>query len=550
MRIRRQRPIHIPQLNPDIGVGLELPECAGPSTPALPGLPETGLSFRLGDTSGESYDLFLSNIYLSSSRKQQTTYDEGHFDLTKYLLQKHCSAAHTAKTIPQFKNPARSRLQVGLAPTPSTLELTLILLPVAFYTKSLALLADAFHYLNDLIGFVIALTAILVRDASIADRSNKLTLFHRYLSEPKSPQNFSFGWARSQLLGAFFNGVFLLALGLSIFLQSIERFVSIQPVESPKLVLIIGSVGLALNILSATLLHEHHGHDHGGHSHGHDHAHAGHGHEHEHEHGHGHSHGPVNVEAAIPSSQSSSDDIPLTPISAHAEHRHTIVKLQAPGRDLGMMGVLVHVLGDALNNVAVIIAALIIWLTKSPTRFYADPGISTVISILIIASSIPLVKNSGRILMQSAPRDVDLEDVKHDLEKIPGIESVHELHIWRLDQKKAIASAHVVVSNNEMTDFMEQAKTVKECLHAYGIHSATVQPELAEPNRTITPSSSTRGDGGSRNDDAVRGSASNGSRSAAASLRRRRVDGSGCQIVCGNICESLTCCNTTGTLRM
>ncbi|KAI0446995.1 cation efflux protein [Xylaria telfairii] len=401
---------------------------------------------------------------------------------------------------------------------------------VAFYTKSLALLADAFHYLNDLIGFIIALTAILVSERA------------------KSPQNFSFGWARSQLLGAFFNGVFLLALGLSIFLQSLERFVSIQPVENPKLVLIIGSVGLALNILSATLLHEHHGHDHGGHSHGHDHGHAE--HEHEHGHGHGHSHGPVNVEAAIPSSQSSSDNIPLTPISAHAEHRHTIVKLQAPGRDLGMMGVLVHVLGDALNNVAVIIAALIIWLTKSPTRFYADPGISTVISILIIASSIPLVKNSGRILMQSAPRDVDLEDVKHDLEKIPGIESVHELHIWRLDQKKAIASAHVVVSNNEMTDFMEQAKTVKECLHAYGIHSATVQPELAEPNRTITPSSSAHGDGGSRNDDAARGSASNGSRSAAASLRRRRVDGSGCQIVCGNICESLTCCNTTGTLRM
>ncbi|KAJ8123035.1 hypothetical protein ONZ43_g913 [Nemania bipapillata] len=170
-----------------------------------------------------------------------------------------------------------------------------------------------------------------------------------------------------------------------------------------------------------------------------------------------------------------------TPISAHAEHRHTIVKLQAPGRDLGMMGVLVHVIGDALNNLAVIIAALVIWLTSSPTRFYADPGVSTAISILILVSAIPLVKNSGKILMQSAPRGVDLEDVKHDLEKIPGIESVHELHIWRLDQKKSIASAHVVVSNNEMTDFMDQAKTVKECLHAYGIHSATLQPELASP---------------------------------------------------------------------
>ncbi|KAI1161085.1 cation efflux protein [Nemania serpens] len=400
---------------------------------------------------------------------------------------------------------------------------------VAFYTKSLALLADAFHYLNDLIGFVIALAAIIVSERA------------------KSPQDFSFGWARAQLLGAFFNGVFLLALGLSIFLQSIERFVSIQPVESPKLVLVIGSVGLALNLLSASLLHEHHGHDHGGHGHGHSHSHIV---DNSHEHGHSHSH--VNIEAAIPSRQSFSDDILLTPISAHAEHRHTIIKLQAPGRDLGMMGVLVHVLGDALNNLAVIIAALVIWLTNSPSRFYADPGVSTAISILILLSAIPLVRNSGKILMQSAPHGVDLDDVKHDLEKIPGIESVHELHIWRLDQKKAIASAHVVVSNNEMADFMDQAKTVTECLHAYGIHSATLQPELASPVAVAAEISSMPGGDGSssRSEGTTRNGVEVGPVSAAASLRRRRTEGSGCQIACGNICESLTCCNTTGPLRM
>ncbi|KAI1197977.1 cation efflux protein [Nemania serpens] len=405
---------------------------------------------------------------------------------------------------------------------------------VAFYTKSLALLADAFHYLNDLIGFIIALAAIIVSERA------------------KSPQDFSFGWARAQLLGAFFNGVFLLALGLSIFLQSVERFISIRPIESPKLILIIGSVGLALNLLSATLLHEHHGHDHGGHSHGHSHSHtADDSHEHGDRLGHGQSHGHVNIEAAIPSSRNLSEDILLTPISAHAEHRHTIIKLQAPGRDLGMMGVLVHVLGDALNNLAVIIAALVIWLTNSPSRFYADPGVSTAISILILLSAIPLVRNSGKILMQSAPHGVDLDDVKHDLEKIPGIESVHELHIWRLDQKKAIASAHVVVSNNEMTDFMDQAKTVTECLHAYGIHSATLQPELASPVAVAAGNPSLPGDGSSsRSESTTRNGVEVGPVSAAASLRRRRTQGSGCQIACGNICESLTCCNTTGPLRM
>lgn len=82
----------------------------------------------------------------------------------------------------------------------------------------------------------------------------------------------TFGWQRATLLGAFFNGVFLLALGVSIFLQSIERFVSVQrsyhnrcarigpsdmmtaAVENPLLIIIIGCVGFALNVVSAVIL--------------------------------------------------------------------------------------------------------------------------------------------------------------------------------------------------------------------------------------------------------------------------------------------------------
>ncbi|KAI5921271.1 cation efflux protein [Camillea tinctor] len=375
---------------------------------------------------------------------------------------------------------------------------------VAFHTKSLALLADAFHYMNDLIGFIVALVAIIISQRD------------------ESPQNYSFGWARAQLLGAFFNGVFLFALGISIFLQSIERFISIERVENPKLVLIMGSVGLALNIISATVLHEHHGHDHGGHSHGsHSHGHSHehqHSHEgsHEHNHEHSHSHDHVNIEMAIPVTISANDDVPSTPLSDHAEHRHTITKLQSPGRDLGMMGVFIH------------------------GRFYADPGVSTGIAIMILLSSIPLVKNSGRILMQTAPRGVDLDDVKHDLEKIPGIESVHELHIWRLDQQKAIASAHVVVSNNEMSDFMDRARTVSECLHAYGIHSATLQPELSSSSVLATPAENSQANSLVNVVSGADSAAPSGS-----SIRRRRAEDVACQIVCGNLCENLTCCNAS-----
>lgn len=82
-----------------------------------------------------------------------------------------------------------------------------------------------------------------------------------------------------------------------------------------------------------------------------------------------------------------------------------------------MMGVFVHVIGDALNNVGVIIAALVIWLAKYDARYYADPGVSMGISFMILVSAWPLVKHSGAILLQSAPRGVNLADVKHDMQQ-------------------------------------------------------------------------------------------------------------------------------------
>ncbi|KAK8050839.1 hypothetical protein PG993_002224 [Apiospora rasikravindrae] len=375
---------------------------------------------------------------------------------------------------------------------------------VAFMTGSLALLADAFHYLNDLIGFAVALVALIISE------------------DAKSPQEFSFGWARASLLGAFFNGVFLLALGVSILLQSIERFISLEKVENPKLILIMGCVGLALNILSAVLLHEHHGHHH-------------------------HHHGTADTATSEEAGHLSTDTSgTLTPISAHTDHRHALPKFQASssssGRDLGMLGVLTHVLSDALNNVGIIIAALVVWLTNYDARFYADPGVSMGIAVMIFLSSLPLVKNSGRILLESAPLGVDPGDVKHDLEKafaeliktiqIPGIESVHELHIWRLDQTKAVASAHVVVGENDtIADFMERARTANECLHAYGIHSTTLQPEAVSATAT-TPSTST----------STTTTLVSSPSSPVPTIKSGHGDKAACQVVCGKLCESLKCC--------
>ncbi|KAH2923827.1 hypothetical protein KXW73_001022 [Aspergillus fumigatus] len=366
--------------------------------------------------------------------------------------------------------------------------------------------------LNDLVGFIVALVAL-----KISQRS-------------KHPKELSFGWQRAQLLGAFFNGVFLLSLGISIFLQSIDRFVSLERIENPKLVLIVGCVGLALNLISGLFLHEH---DHGE-SNTVDSPDNG-----------------VELSTAL-SSLERRNSLSTRVLRPHVEHRHNVKSQAKKGHDLGMMGVLIHVLGDAANNLGVIIAALVVWKAKYEGRYYADPAVSMAIAIVILLSSLPL--GIGTILLQSVPLGVDPEDVKHDLEavsidagyvstkltrfKIPGVESVHELHIWRLNQEKALASVHLAVSDELIADFMDTAKIINECFHAYGIHSTTLQPEHVRPIPSDTRSIQGQETAGFIVDGGVK--------------KRHVIDPnsgaspetlSTCLISCGSTCEWYTCCS-------
>ncbi|KAL2866869.1 putative di-, tri-valent inorganic cation transporter [Aspergillus lucknowensis] len=365
---------------------------------------------------------------------------------------------------------------------------------VGFYTHSLALVADAFHYLNDLIGFIVAYAALKVSSADT------------------SPQGLSFGWQRAQVLGAFFNGSLLFALGISIFLQSIERFITLHHVENPKLMLIIGSIGLGLNVICAMFLH---GMSPGwldAHSSDYSTEHHHHGHDNNHHSPEVGPHEPVDIEQQTKRKE----------VAKHQDHRH-LEHEEVPvfgGHDLGMMGVLLHVLGDAANNLGVIVAALVIWLTRYEARYYADPATSMGIAAMILLSAIPLVWQSGLILLESAPNGLNLADVKHDLEKIPGILAAHELHIWRLSQHKVLASVHVAIRDHPVSDFSKLAMIIQECFHAYGIHSVTVQPEPATPDTTVV----------------FRGQEESGE------LASQGKDLDQCRSKCRTACKELACC--------
>lgn len=205
------------------------------------------------------------------------------------------------------------------------------------------------------------------------------------------------------------------------------------------------------------------------------------GHANGHEHSHGRKNGHSNGHGA---SNGSALD--------HSEHKHAQPKsASASGGahghshgDLNMRGMFLHVLGDALGNVGVIASALFIWLTPFSWRFYADPLISLIITVIILLSAIPLCKAASRILLQAVPHGLSIDDIRADVESLPGVLSCHHLHVWQLSDTKLVASLHVEVDEGVdgvgSETYMRLARQIHRCLHEYGIHSSTIQPEFAK----------------------------------------------------------------------
>jgi len=243
-------------------------------------------------------------------------------------------------------------------------------------------------------------------------------------------------------------------LALSIFLQSIERFLNIQPVESPLLVLIMACTGLGLNILSAFIIQDH---------------------------GHSHSQGTNSYE--LRDVQTQSDPI-------HATHNHVLnPPVEAPQRNLALLGILIHLLGDAINNIGVIVAAVIFLKVDSPKRFYADPAASLAISLIIFYSAIPMTLKSGRILLEATPIHLDLGKVKEDLLSIPDVLSIHDLHVWNLSQSVILGSLHVCVPiGTSLKQWERTEKYLQHCFEEYGISHVTISPEIHQDSPALTDS--------------------------------------------------------------
>ncbi|XP_037076716.1 zinc transporter 1-like [Pollicipes pollicipes] len=319
---------------------------------------------------------------------------------------------------------------------------------VGYVTNSMALVADSFHMLSDVVALVVAFLAVRM--------------------SPKKWSKNTFGWARAEVLGALVNSVFLIALCFSIFVESLKRFYEVEKIHSPQMILVVGVLGLVVNVIGLALFANHsHGHSHGGLS-------------------HGHSHGAA--KKASPGSPPP-PSLPATTrghlssfVGDDDDDEVTVGGGRAPAgnaQQMNMRGVFLHVLADAIGSVIVVVSAVIIWQTDWKYKFYIDPALSIVMVMLILRSVWPLLVDSAMILLQTVPTHIQVDYIEQKiLREIEGVLAVHEFHVWQLAGDRIIASAHIRCHN--LADYMTIAEQIKQLFHNEGIHSTTIQPEFVD----------------------------------------------------------------------
>ena len=139
---------------------------------------------------------------------------------------------------------------------------------------------------------------------------------------------------------------------------------------------------------------------------------------------------------------------------------------------LNQRGAYLHVLGDLLGSVGALAAGAIV-LVSGWTP--ADPLISVFIGVLVLVSAWRLVKESTDVLLEATPRHIALSDVHERIASVPGVESVHDLHLWTVTSGVVAMSGHLVVKNP--SDNQPVLEEVQERMQALGINHVTVQLE-------------------------------------------------------------------------
>ena len=297
----------------------------------------------------------------------------------------------------------------GEARTRSVLVLTLVTMvaevAAGWWTGSMALLADGWHMGTHAMALGIAALAYAVARHHGDD------------------SRYAFGTWKIEVLGGFASALVLVLVAVAIAAESALRLWRAEPMAAQP-ALIVATLGLVVNLVSAWLLHgagSHHGahaqQGHSGSSHGagHSHGRAHHDHGHDHRHGHEYGHGPAGAAHAQPARSSSA-------------------------ADLNLRGAYLHVLADALTSVLAIAAlSAALWLGW----WWLDPLVGVLGAVLIAVWAKGLLRESAKVLLDREMDHPLANELRTALEA-DGDAKVADLHLWRVGREQFAAIVCIV----------------------------------------------------------------------------------------------------------
>ncbi|XP_076831493.1 calcium/manganese antiporter SLC30A10-like [Brachyhypopomus gauderio] len=302
--------------------------------------------------------------------------------------------------------------------------------------NSIALVSDSFNMLADIISLSVGLTATRLRRRNASKR-------------------YTYGLARVEVVGAMANAVFLTALCFSISVQALERLIKPEPIEEPMLVLVVGSVGLGINIVGLLMFQDWRRLCR-------------------------RCRGDAHTE---PEAKSRKQILCKDELGLEVDHS------EDESQPLNIKGVLLHLLNDALGSFVVVVAATIfqIWPVapdgQCGWQCYVDPSLTLLMVAIILSSAAPLIKETTTILLHITPSTLPFAQILENVCELPGVLGVHDAHVWLLTKGRTVATLHVRVAedlHHSLAELEGLHMHVRQVFHKAGIHSLTVQLEFGD----------------------------------------------------------------------
>lgn len=244
----------------------------------------------------------------------------------------------------------------------------------------------------EIVGGVLSNSLAIATDAAhlLTDfASFMISLFSIWVAGRPATRKMPFGWYRAEVIGALTSVLLIWVVTGILFYLAVERIVHKDFELDATAMLITSAVGVVVNLVMGLSLHQH-------------------GHSHE----DGHEHGKINEEGQYK-------------------------------KNINVRAAFIHVLGDFIQSIGVFIAALVIYF--KPDWSIVDPICTFLFSLLVILTTLAIIKDVMNVLMEGIPKGFEYSQVESTFMQIDGVVKVHNLRIWALSLDKTALSAHLAI---------------------------------------------------------------------------------------------------------